>query len=268
SVYNLLGYVGVAFGALVAGSIRTISGPSWAGLPVGPHDTTWLLYAMLGIGLIPAYWGLSNGERREPAVGRPSPLSPTSRSFVYSLSALFALDAFGGGLIVNSLVVFYFSTRFGAGVGPLGLVFFLSNLAAGLSLLLAAPLARRFGLVRTMVFTHLPSNLFLLLVAFAPSFLLASVLWVARAGLSQMDVPTRQSYLQAMVPPGDSAATAGYTTAARSCQAFGPPVTGVFLAAGGPWLAAPFALAGSVKIGYDVMVYSKFRRRRPPEETP
>ena len=117
-----------------------------------------------------------------------------------------------------------------------------------------------------MVFSHIPSNIFLILVVFAPSFLIASFLWVARATLSQMDVPTRQSYMQAVVPPEDRAAAAGYTTAARSCQAFGAPVTGSFLAAGGPWVAAPFALAGCVKIGYDLAVYSRFRRLRPPEE--
>jgi sugar phosphate permease len=117
-----------------------------------------------------------------------------------------------------------------------------------------------------MVFSHIPSNLFLILVVFALSFSIAAALWIMRATLSQMDVPTRQSYMQGVVPAEDRAAAAGYTTAARSCQAFGAPVTGSFLAAGGPWLAAPFALAGSVKIVYDVAVYSRFRRLRPPEE--
>jgi MFS family permease len=148
----------------------------------------------------------------------------------------------------------------------LGLVFFISNLAAGLSLILAAPLARRIGLLNTMVFSHVPSNILLVLVVFAPSFAAASVLWVARATLSQMDVPTRQSYTQAVVPAEDRTAAAAYTTAARSCQALGAPVTGAFVAAGGPWIAAPFALAGAVKLCYDVAIYSRFRRLRPPEE--
>jgi len=265
SIYNLLGYVGVALGALAAGPLTAVRGPTLSGLPSGPHDVTFLFYGLLGLALVGGYRGLSL-EVDQGATGRPSPLSPSSRSIVYSLSALFSVDAFAGGLIVNSLVVYYFSTRFHPGINDLGLVFFLSNLAAGLSLVLAAPLARRFGLVNTMVFSHIPSNVFLILVVFAPSFLIASALWVARATLSQMDVPTRQSYTQAVVPTEDRAAAAGYTTAARSCQAFGAPVAGSFLAAGGPWVAAPFALAGSVKIGYDVAVYARFRRHRPPEE--
>lgn len=266
AAYNLLGYVGVALGALAAGPLNAVGAPTVAGFPPGPHDATLLFYSLLGLGLVPAYRALSSDVDRAGGGPRPSPLTPSSRPIVYSLSGLFSVDAFAGGLIVNSLVVYYFSTRFQPGVGSLGLVFFLSNLAAGLSLILAAPLARRFGLVNTMVFTHIPSNVLLILVVVAPSFALASILWIARATLSQMDVPTRQSYTQAVVPAEDRAAAAGYTTAARSCQAFGAPVTGSLLSAGGPWIAAPFAIAGCVKIGYDVAVYSRFRKLRPPEE--
>jgi MFS family permease len=266
AVYNLLGYVGVALGALAAGPLYGLSGPTIKGFPTGPHDATLLFYGLLGLALVPLYRSLSSVVDRLAGGQRPSPLSPPSRPIVYSLSALFSADAFAGGLIVNSLVVYYLSTQFHPGVDALGFIFFLSNLAAGLSLVLAAPLARRFGLVNTMVFSHIPSNVFLILVVVAPTFLIASFLWVARATLSQMDVPTRQSYMQAVVPAEDRAAAAGYTTAARSCQAFGAPVTGSFIAAGGPWIAAPFALAGCVKIGYDVAVYSRFRRLRPPEE--
>ena len=268
ALYNLLGYVGVALGALAAGPLNSLRGPTVPGFSPGVHDATLLFYGLLGLALIPVYRSLSSEVDRQAAGERPAPLSPPSRPIVYSLSALFSVDAFAGGLIVNSLVVYYFSIQFRPGVDLLGLVFFLSNLAAGLSLVLAAPLARRFGLVNTMVFSHIPSNVFLILVLFAPSFLIASVLWVARATLSQMDVPTRQSYTQAVVPAEDRAAAAGYTTAARSCQAFGAPVTGSFLAAGGPWIAAPFALAGCVKIGYDVAIYGRFRRLPPPEERP
>jgi MFS family permease len=266
AIYNLLGYVGVALGALAAGPLYAVNVPRVVGFPPGPHDATLLFYGLLGLTLVPLYRSLSSDVDHKAGGERPSPLTPPSRPIVYSLSTLFSVDAFAGGLIVNSLVVYYFSTQFRPGVDALGFVFFLSNLAAGLSLVLAAPLARRFGLVNTMVFSHIPSNVFLILVVFAPSFLIASVLWVARATLSQMDVPTRQSYMQAVVPAEDRAAAAGYTTAARSCQAFGAPVTGSFLAAGGPWVAAPFALAGCVKIGYDVAIYSRFRELRPPEE--
>lgn len=266
AVYNLLGYVGVGLGALAAGPLYGVSGTILPGLPSGPHDATFLLYGLLGLGLIPAYRRLSNEVDREAGADRPSALSEASRPTVYSLSALFAVDAFGGGLIVNSLVVFYFATRFHPSVDALGLVFFASSFAAGLSLILAVPIARRIGLVNTIVFSHIPSNIILLAVVVAPSFAVASGLWIARATLSQMDVPTRQSYVQAVVPKEDRGAAAGYTTAARGCQAFGAPVTGAFLAAGGPWLSAPFALAGSVKIAYDLTFYRRFRRLRPPEE--
>ncbi len=225
-----------------------------------------LLYGSLGLVLIPGYWSLSGDVDRTSASERPSPLSPPSRPTVYALAALFSVDAFAGGLIVNSLVVYYFASRYDPGVDALGLVFFASNLAAGASLVLAAPLARRFGLVNTMVFSHIPSNVFLILVAVAPSFLVASLLWVARGTLSQMDVPTRQSYTQAVVPSEDRSAAAGYTTAARSVQALGAPVAGAFLAAGGPWIAAPFVLAGVVKIAYDGGIYTRFHRLPPPEE--
>ena len=117
-----------------------------------------------------------------------------------------------------------------------------------------------------MVFTHLPSNVLLLLVVVAPTFVVGSAVWVVRATLSQMDVPTRQSYTQAIVPPEDRAAAAGYTTAARSVQALGAPVTGSLLAAGGPFVGAPFVVAGCVKTGYDLALYARFRRLRTPEE--
>jgi MFS family permease len=267
AIYNLVGYVGIAFGALLVGPLHAVSLPTISGVVSGAHDATLLFYGLLGLVLVPLYRSLSVEVDRRATGDRPSPLSPPSRPLVYSLSALFAVDAFAGGLIVNSLVVYYFSTQFHPGIYLLGLVFFLSNLAAGLSLVLAAPLARRIGLVNTMVFSHIPSNVFLVLVVVAPSFAVAAILWVARATLSQMDVPTRQSYTQAVVPAEDRAAAAGYTTAARSAQAFGAPVTGSFLAVGGPWVAAPFALAGFVKIGYDLAVYARFRRLPPPEET-
>jgi MFS family permease len=267
AIYNLAGYVGAALGALAAGPLSSLTLPN---LPIpasGPQDVTLLLYGLLGLGLVPAYRALSESVDRQAAGERPTPLSPESRPIVYSLAGLFAVDAFGGGLIVNSLLVYYFSIHFHPPVDLLGLVFFVSNLAAGASLLLAVPLARRFGLINTMVFSHLPSNILLILVVLAPTFASAALLWIARSALSQMDVPTRQSYTQAVVPPADRAAAAGYTTAARSVQAFGAPVTGTFLALGGPWVAAPFALAGSVKIGYDLAIYRRFRRLRPPEES-
>jgi MFS family permease len=171
-------------------------------------------------------------------------------------------------MIANALVSYFLLVRFNASADTIGYVLSLANIAAGASLLAALPLARRYGLINTMVFTHIPSSALLILFAFTPTVLLAAVVWVARATLSQMDVPTRQSYTQAIVPKEEGAAAAGYTTAARSAQAFGGPISGALFSAGGPWLSSPFALAGSIKIAYDLALYRGFRHLRPPEEKP
>ena len=266
SFYNLVGYVGTAFGALSAGAIRSTSFAIPSVLSLGPRDAVLVLYALIGIALLPVYASLSATGPPPPRPGRTPRLSGRPRSIVLSLSGLFTVDAFGGGLIANSLVSYYLLVRFHPSLGTIGIVFFAANLAAAASFLAAVPLARRFGLVNTMVFSHIPSNLLLAAFAFSPTVSVAGVLWVLRATLSQMDVPTRQSYTQAVVPPSDRAAAAGYTTAARSAQMFGAPVTGAFLGAGGPWLAGPFVLAGSVKIAYDLALFRRFRHLRPPEE--
>ena len=267
SLYNLAGYVGTALGALAAGPLSDVGSPLGSSAGAAPRDAVMLLYALIGVGLVPAYLALS--RPRGPRAAGPSrpPIDEGTRSIVRSLSGLFAIDAFGGGLIANTLVAYYLEIRFAPSLGTLGLLFFAASLAAAFSLVAAVPLARRFGLVNTMVFTHIPSSILLIAFAFGPTLLLASVFWVARSTLSQMDVPTRQSYTQAVVPPTERTTAAGYTTAARSAQMFGAPVTGAFLAAGGPWLVGPFVLAGSVKIAYDLALYGRFRGVRPPEES-
>ena len=266
SRYNLMGYVGGAFGALAAGPISGFPLGSPAGLPFSLGDAVFLLYALIGVGLVPAYAALKRSAPPIDRAARRPPLSPQSRSIILSLSALFSVDAFGGGLIINSLVSYYLDVRFHPPVAELGVIFFGGSLAAAFSLMAAAPLARRFGLINTMVFTHIPSSVLLIAFAFTPTLLLTGVVWVARSTLSQMDVPTRQSYTQAVVPAADRATAAGYTTAARSAQMLGAPVTGAFLGVGGPWLAGPFVLGGSIKIAYDLALYRRFRRTLPPEE--
>ncbi len=258
AVYSLLGYGGAAAGSLLAAplSAQSLSFPG-----PGLHDPVLLLYGLIGVGLIPLYRSLSREVDRAAVRPTRAALSPEGRSTVRALAALFAVDAFGGGLIANSLVVYLFVLRFDPPLAELSILFAVSSLGAGLSLLLAVPLARRFGLVRTMVFSHLPSNLILIGIAFVPTFFGAAVLWVGRSLLSQMDVPTRQSYTQSVVAPADRAAAAGYTTAARSSQALGSPVAGGLVAAGGPWIAAPFAVAGIIKAGYDLALYARCRHR-------
>ena len=267
--YNLAGYLGSAFGALLAGPLSGFSFGGALASTNGLHDTAVLLYGLLGFALVPAYLRLSTEIDRHVVRAGPTGLSRESRSPVYTLAGLFTVDAFGGGLILNSLVVYYLATRFAPSVDVLGVVFFLANVAAALSLVLSVPIAQRIGLVRTMVFTHLPSSVLLIAFAFSPTFLVAAVLWVLRSTLSQMDVPTRQAFTQAIVPPAERAAAASVTTAARSGNALGGPVTGAFLGAGGPWVAGPFILAGSVKIAYDLALYTRFRKlplRPEPEE--
>jgi MFS family permease len=189
-----------------------------------------------------------------------------SGGVVLRLSALFALDAFGGGVVVQSLLAYWFHLRFGTAPGRLGAIFFAANLLAGLSALLAARIAARIGLVRTMVFTHLPSNLLLLLVPLMPSAELAVLILLARFTISQMDVPTRQSYVMAVVLPEERSAAAGVTGVARSTGASVSPMLGAMCLASSGWMSAPFFLAGSLKILYDLLLFRSFADLRPPED--
>jgi len=265
-LYNFSGYAGTAAGALVAGlSGRITLAPR--GFPLAPHDAILLGYGLLGLVLVPIYLALSTDVLGQEERRAFRPLSAAHRGPILRLAGLFTVDAFGGGMIANALVSYFLLLRFNASLDTIGYVLSLANVAAGASLLMALPLARRFGLINTMVFTHIPSSVLLIAFAFAPTVLLAAVVWVARATLSQMDVPTRQSYTQAIVPKDEGASAAGITTAARSAQALGGPASGALLAAGGPWLSSPFAVAGSVKIAYDLAIYRGFRHLRPPEET-
>jgi predicted MFS family arabinose efflux permease len=190
-----------------------------------------------------------------------------SKGIVARLSALFALDAFAGGLILQSIVAYWFHVRFGVDESTLGTIFFGANLLAGVSALAAARIAGRIGLVNTMVFTHIPSNILLCLVPFMPTLGLAAGLLLARFSISQMDVPTRQSYTMAVVAPGERSAAAGITTIARSIgSSLSPVLSGIFLA--NPMLtSAPFWAAGGLKIVYDLLLYRSFRKVKPPEET-
>ena len=189
-----------------------------------------------------------------------------SRSIVIKLSSLFALDAFAGGLIVQSLIAYWFHVRFGVNEGTLGSIFFGANILAGVSALLAARIAKRFGLINTMVFTHIPSNIMLIFVPLMPTLPLAIGLLLLRFSISQMDVPTRQSYTMAVVDPDERSAAAGVTAIARSVgAALAPALTGLFFSI--PTLfSAPFFLAGALKVIYDLLIFREFRAVKPPEE--
>ena len=190
-----------------------------------------------------------------------------SKSVVMRLSGLFAMDAFAGALIVQSLLAYWFHVKYGMDTGVLGSIFFGANILAGLSALFAARIARRFGLINTMVFTHVPSNIFLILVPLMPNLPLAIAMLLARFSISQMDVPTRQSYTMAVVAPDERSAASGVTTIARSVgAALAPSLAGVLMTV--PFLfSTPFFLAGGLKLGYDFLLFKSFRGVKPPEES-
>jgi predicted MFS family arabinose efflux permease len=188
-----------------------------------------------------------------------------SRGVVLKLSALFALDAFAGGFVVQSLVAYWFHVRFGVEPAVLGSIFFGANILAGISSLLAARVAARIGLINTMVFTHIPSNILLMLVPLMPNLPLAILVLLARFSISQMDVPTRQSYTMAVVDPDERSAASGVTTIARSIgAAISPSMAGVLLSAS--LTSVPFLISGGLKIIYDLAIWLSFRAVKPPEE--
>ena len=177
-----------------------------------------------------------------------------SRGIVTRLAALFALDSFAGGLIVQTVVAFWFHMKFGISAAAIGAIFFGGNLLAGISALAAAAIARRIGLLNTMVFTHLPSNVLLLLVPFMPTLPLAIAVLLARFSISQMDVPTRQSYVMAAVDPSERTAAAGITGVARTTGAALAPVLAMPVIASATHQWVPFVAAGLMKIAYDLLL--------------
>jgi MFS family permease len=201
-----------------------------------------------------------DGARAARPVNYPAPLV-RSRGIVLRLATLFALDSFAGGFIVQSFVVYWFGRTFGASTTVMGVVFFLSGLMQAASSIAASRIAARFGLLNTMVFTHLPSNVLLMTVPLAPSLGLAIALWLARVSISQMDVPARQAYVVALVDPQERVAASAYTNTARYVsRPIGPAVAGALMQTA---TAAPFFIAGGLKILYDLLLLATFRRVRP-----
>jgi MFS family permease len=227
-------------------------------------------YALGGLILIGLFLSLSKSVEILSADHIPQKLFlglHRSKSVVMRLSGLFALDAFAGALLVQSLLAYWFHLKYGVDTGVLGSIFFGANILAGLSALFAARIAKRFGLINTMVFTHVPSNILLILVPLMPNLPLAIGMLLARFSISQMDVPSRQSYTMAVVAPDERSAASGVTTIARSVgAAISPSLAGWLLSV--PFLfSAPFFLAGGLKLVYDLLLYKSFRAIKPPEET-
>jgi MFS family permease len=272
--YTLAGSFATAIGSL-CGGILTYALQRTAMTPVGSYRVVVVLYAALGVLLAFFFVRLSSAvEAHAPGEGSALPAATKSflgvgdsRSVVLKLSGLFALDSFSGGFVVQSFAVYWFYLRFGASPGSLGVIFFWANLFAGVSALVASRLASRFGLINTMVFTHLPSNLLLILVPLMPNLQLAVAVLLLRSSISQMDVPTRQSYTMAVVRPEERSAAAGITGVARTIGAAMAPLFAGFMFARPSLINVPFFIAGTMKIIYDLLLYKGFAAVQPPEET-
>lgn len=256
--YTLAGAFATAIGSLAGGGL---SGAFHS------YRIVIVLYAAIGGLLAISFVRLSPRAEVAVVAARGSLLGiGRSWGIIVKLASLFALDAFGGGFVVQSFAAYWFYLRFGVSPATLGAIFFGANVLAGISALLASRLAARFGLVRTMVFTHLPSNLLLILVPLMPTLPLAVVVLFARFSISQMDVPTRQSYLMAVVAPEERSSAAGLTGVARTTGAAIAPVLAGLLFAQPRLISVPFFIAGAIKIVYDVLLYKGFAGVRPIEE--
>ena len=268
--YQLAGALATALGALAAGAVVQVAAGRVAA-PADAYRAVIVVYALVGVVLAILF------ARVSPEVEVPANevVDPTIRSrlglhrsqgIVLRLSALFALDAFAGGFVMQSFIAFWFNERFGVDPVLLGAILFGANILAAVSALAAAPLAARIGLVRTMVFTHLPSNVLLILVPLMPTLPLATIVLLARFSISQMDVPTRQSYTMAIVAPDERSAAAGVTGIARSLGVAASPLIAAPILVGSAFTGAGFVISGTLKIVYDLLLYRRFRALQPPEE--
>ena len=272
--YTLAGSVATALGALAGGTLTHALQQDAAMTPVSSYRAILMVYAALGVLLAVLFTRVSGvaeaSTRGEKAAFRATLAGFSglehSRHVVLKLSSLFALDSFGGGFVIQSFAAYWFYLRFGVNPETLGVVFFAANVLAGVSAVLASRLAKRFGLLNTMVATHLPSNILLILVPLMPNLRMAVLLLLVRYSISQMDVPTRQSYVMAVVSPDERSAAAGITGVARTLGAAVSPLFAGLLFARPSLVNVPFFIAGTLKIAYDLLLYKEFSAVRPPEE--
>jgi MFS family permease len=279
AIYNMAGTFAMAAGVLLSGLPAVLQQElQHFGIvlnQIGSIKLLFVLYSVLGIVLIGIYLLLSqkieiqdNQEKQNdkpPQLKKMSSLTPESRNIVMRLSGLFAVDSFAGGFVIQSIVSFWFFTRFGADLATLSYIFSISGVLTAFSFMASAKIADKIGLIKTMVFTHIPANVLIIAVAFAPTLPIAVVLYLLRMALSQMDVPTRQSYIVAVVREDERTIAAGVTNISRNVtQAISPSLTGVLI----QWisLSAPFVIGGALKVAYDVALFLNFRNVKPPEE--
>jgi MFS family permease len=270
--YNMVGTFAMSAGVLVSG-LPGIIQHQFGLNQIDSIRILFLAYSILGIGVLGIYLSLSKrveimqrggGGKNQDEKRIPKPLtqtlSPASKKIVAKLSGLFAIDSFGGGFVIQSIVSLWFFTKFGADLTLLSYIFSIAGVLTAFSFLASARIADRIGLINTMVFTHIPSNILLILVAFSPTLPIAIAFYLARMALSQMDVPTRQSYIVAVVKEDERTAAAGITNISRNItQAISPSIAGSILQSVS-LLFAPFLLGGLIKIVYDIALYLQFKR--------
>ena len=269
--YALAGSFATAAGALGGGSlVSALQANGFSALT--SYRAIVIAYAIIGVALGVVFARLSPSVEVHSGDEEAAPRGflglPHSQPTVLKLAGLFTLDAFGGGFVIQSIAAYWFHVRFGADPALLGAIFFGANIFAGISALLASRIAARIGLVNTMVFTHLPSNILLILIPLMPTLPWAILVLLLRFSISQMDVPTRQSYVMAVVSPEERSAAAGVTSVARTTGAALAPVLAGPLLAYNVTLGLPFLVAGGLKIVYDLLLYRAFRAVKPPEERP
>ena len=273
ALYNMVGTFAMSAGILLSGLPQIFVGQFGLN-QIGSIKPLFILYSILGLGVLGIYFLISNkvevNRNNDNTTTNIQPLkrtlSPKSKEVVSKLSGLFAIDSFAGGFVIQSIVSFWFYTKFGVELTTLSYIFSIAGVLTAFSFLVAAKIADRVGLINTMVFTHIPSNILLMLVPFAPTLYLAIAFYLARMALSQMDVPTRQSYIIAVVKEEERTAAAGITNISRNvAQSVSPSLAGYILQSLS-FLSAPFIVGGILKIAYAIALYFNFKNTSPSSD--
>ncbi len=267
AIYNAVGTFALSAGVLLAGLPSLLH--NYGIDQISAIKLLFLIYAACAVVVLAIYLVLSKNIEAKDGVQKSGlslkNISPKSRGIIAKMSGLFAVDSFGGGFVIQSIISFWFYTRFGADLSSLSYIFAIAGVLTAISYMASTKIASKIGLVNTMVFTHIPSNVLLIILAFAPSLSIAVALYFARMSLSQMDVPTRQSYLMGVVHENERVPAAVFTNTSRNIsQAISPSLTGIIISTLS--LSAPFVVGGVLKIVYDVGIFFSFRRIKPPEE--
>ena len=267
AIYNMVGTFAMAGGVLVSG-LPNFLVQHYGLAQINAIKTLFIFYAVLALVVTGIYLALSKKIEIQVQDGQRVPqksISPKTRGIITKMSSLFAVDSFAGGFVIQSIVAFWFYSKFGADLSVLSYIFSVAGVLTALSFLVATKIASKIGLINTMVFTHIPSNILLILLAFAPNFSVAILLYLARMGLSQMDVPTRQSYIVSIVNENERVAAASITNTSRNvAQAVSPSLAGAVIQVLS--LSTPFVIGGILKIVYDIGMFANFRKIKPPEE--